>query len=272
MADIKNEIWKEISLNPNYLVSNYGRVKSIARHVNTKYGVRHKKEHFLTPRDIHGYLHVGFNNSKGKLVHPLVHRLVMYAFVGVKPYPKWEIDHINGDSHDNRLENLEYVTSSENSRRAIAMGLQTPESMSLSKKNRKMTPEQIIEMKHQFLLEKRVWGVGHNNIDFIKRYAEKYNMKKSSVQNILAGRTNRFFGEDIVQTTNNQKYLDIDNIPEKDENMTNRDYYKVIADLLGIRFTAIENHVYKNHKSIKEIVEYYNKKISNKSYSGKRQI
>lgn len=26
MVDIKNEIWKEISINPNYLVSNYGRV------------------------------------------------------------------------------------------------------------------------------------------------------------------------------------------------------------------------------------------------------
>ena len=34
MVDTKNEIWKEIDLNPNYLVSNYGNVKSIERNVN----------------------------------------------------------------------------------------------------------------------------------------------------------------------------------------------------------------------------------------------
>lgn len=272
MVDIENEIWKEIADNPNYLVSNYGRVKSSARAVNTKYGVRNKKEHILTPRDIHGYLHVGFNNSEGKLIQPLVHRLVMYAFVGIKPYPEWEIDHINGDSHDNRLENLEYVSSSENSKRAIALGLQTPESLSLSKKNRKMTPAQIIEMKKQFLRENRTLGGGCDNKDFLDRYASIYNMKPYSIQNILAGRTNRFFGEDIVQTTNTLKYLDINDIPEKEVGMTYRDYYKVIANLLGVSYTAIENHVYHNHKSIVEIVKYYNKKSGNENYSSKRQI
>ena len=202
MVDTENEIWKEIADNPNYLVSNYGRVKAIARPVNCRIGVRNKKEHFLTPRDYHGYLRVGFNNSNGKLIHPLVHRLVMYAFVGVRPYPEWEIDHINGNSHDNRLENLEYVSSSENSKRAVALGLQTPKSLSLSKKNRKMTPEQIIEMKEQFIREGRIWGRGYNNKDFLEKYAAMYNMKPCSVQNIITGRTNRFFGEDIVQTTN----------------------------------------------------------------------
>ena len=202
MVDTENEIWKEIADNPNYLVSNYGRVKAIARPVNCKIGVRNKKEHFLTPRDCHGYLRVGFNDSNGKLIHPLVHRLVMYAFVGVRPYPEWEIDHINGNSHDNKLENLEYVSSSENSKRAITLGLQTPKSLSLSKKNRKMAPEQIIEMKEQFIREGRIWGRGHNNKDFLEKYAAMYNMKSCSVQNIITGRTNRFFGEDIVQTTN----------------------------------------------------------------------
>ena len=202
MVDTENEIWKEIAENPNYLVSNYGRVKSIARPVNCKIGVRYKKEHFLTPRDCHGYLRVGFNDLNGKLIHPLVHRLVMYAFVGVRPYPEWEIDHINGNSHDNRLENLEYVSSSENSKRAYNLGLQDAAKLSLSKKNRKMTPQDIEEMKYQFILEGRKLGPKENNKDFYERYAQLYNMKPRSVYCIIIGRTNRFFGEDIVQTTN----------------------------------------------------------------------
>lgn len=204
IADTEKEIWKEIDLNPNYLVSNLGRVKTKERYVPCKKGQRLVKEHILSVRDAHGYYHVGFNNKDGKLVTPLVHRLVMYAFGEKREYPEWEIDHINGDSHDNRFCNLEYVSSSENTKRAYTLGLQNKKTLSLSKKNRKMTPEQIIEMKKQFAKEGRVAkGKKTHNIDFYTRYANYYNMKPRSIYNIIIGRTNRFFGEDIVQTTNN---------------------------------------------------------------------
>lgn len=204
MVDTEEEIWKEIEQNPNYLVSNLGRVKSIARYVHIKGGYKWKSEHFLTQRDYHGYLHVGFNNSDGHLINPLVHQLVMFAFKEKKLYPEWEIDHINGNSHDNRLSNLEYVSSSENTKRAYKLGLQSKEKLSLSKRNRKMTPEQIIDMKLQFKKEGRVVsGKGVNNIDFYIRYASIYNMKPRSIYNIISGRTNKFFGKDIVQTETN---------------------------------------------------------------------
>lgn len=91
MVDTKNEIWKEIRLNTNYLVSNLGRVKSKARLVKCKNGYRNK-------------------NVDGKLINPLVHKLVMEAFSEeIKTYPEWEIDHINGNSLDNRFENLQEV-------------------------------------------------------------------------------------------------------------------------------------------------------------------
>lgn len=201
MVDTKNEIWKDIPFNRNYEVSNLGNVRSKARKVPCAQGFRNKKVHYLTPRDCHGYLRAGFKTN-GILKEHLVHRLVLGAFLEERPYPEWEIDHINGNKHDNRLENLEYVSSSENSKRAIHLGLQTPESLSLAQPKRKMTPEQVIEMKNQFIVENRIWGRGHNNKDFLIRYATLYNMKLGSIQNILTGRTNRFFGEDIVQTTN----------------------------------------------------------------------
>lgn len=49
--------------------------------------------------------------SKGKRRTTGVHRLVMYAFYGIS---KLEVNHINGIKTDNRIENLEYVTTQEN--------------------------------------------------------------------------------------------------------------------------------------------------------------
>lgn len=201
MVDIKNEIWKEISINTDYLVSNFGRIKSKERLVPTKNGFRKKKERILTPYDNHGYYHVGFLVN-GKLTNPLVHRLVMYAFGEAKPYPEWEIDHINGNTHDNRFENLEYVSSSENTKRAYNKNLQDKKVLSLSNRKRIATPEQIEYIKKQFVLEGRVLK-GRKNKDFYIRMANKFGYKDpQSIYRILLGRTNRFFGEDIVQTTN----------------------------------------------------------------------
>ena len=201
MVDTKNEIWKEIAINPNYLVSNLGRVKAKERLVPTKWGFRKKKEHILAQRDNHGYYNVGFLVD-GKLKNSLVHRLVMYAFGEIRPYPEWEIDHINGDSHDDRFENLEYVSSSENTKRAYLMNLQDKKVLSLSNNKRIATPEQIIYIKEQFKKEGRVLK-GRKNKDFYIRMANKFGYKDpQSIYRILLGMTNRFFGEDIVQTTN----------------------------------------------------------------------
>lgn len=59
----------------------------------------------------------GYHNVRlpvgGKFKSVLVHRLIMLAFVGERP-AGMEINHKNGIRTDNRLENLEYITHSEN--------------------------------------------------------------------------------------------------------------------------------------------------------------
>jgi hypothetical protein len=96
------EIWRPI-YEGKYEVSNLGNVKSFARYKDGK---------LMKPsirKD--GYLEVHLSNNGSKLC--LVHRLVLQAFL---PIDDKEVNHKNHDKSDNRLENLEWCSSSENSR------------------------------------------------------------------------------------------------------------------------------------------------------------
>lgn len=93
------EIWKQIKGYDEYQVSNLGRVKS-------KYRVL-----TATPTD-KGYLRVNIT-KKGKSKSFRVHRLVAEAFIP-NPDNKPQVDHINTDRTDNRVENLRWVTGKEN--------------------------------------------------------------------------------------------------------------------------------------------------------------
>tara|TARA_S200002703_G_C3717764_1_gene220507 strand:+ start:216 stop:725 length:510 start_codon:yes stop_codon:yes gene_type:complete len=111
------ETWKPI---PNYEslyeVSDLGNIRRSAKRHYYEAGGLMKQNHHKRQ-----YMIVGLR-SNGKTKQHLVHRLVMAAFVGECPEGH-EVDHIDGDKTNNRLENLEYVTRQENSDRAIAMGL-----------------------------------------------------------------------------------------------------------------------------------------------------
>lgn len=107
------EIWKDIDgYNGLYQVSNLGNVKSVERFRTNGKGGYIQKSRILKTGKRNGYLFV--NLCKDGVVKTFkVHRLVANHFLP-NPEKKPEIDHINTDSTDNRVENLRWVTHKEN--------------------------------------------------------------------------------------------------------------------------------------------------------------
>lgn len=105
--------WKK--LDDSYFISSNGIIKSINRKVifynfNKTKIKRKSKGKILSPMDNgHGYLYIHL----GRKTRDYIHRLVAKAFIP-NLQNKRCINHKNGIKTDNRVENLEWVTDSEN--------------------------------------------------------------------------------------------------------------------------------------------------------------
>lgn len=75
--------------------------------------------------DSKGYRYIDIKDKEGKRKCPKVHRLVALAFLENKD-SKPQINHIDGVKLNNNVDNLEWVTNSENQLHAYKLGLQTP--------------------------------------------------------------------------------------------------------------------------------------------------
>lgn len=120
---MKNEIWKTIDgFNGNFSVSNYGNVKSLARRVSNHTGYINKPERLLKQKeDKKGYMRV-YLDENGTTKFVSIHRLVALAFIP-NPLNKAQVNHIDGNKHNNKVENLEWCTNRENAIHAIQTGL-----------------------------------------------------------------------------------------------------------------------------------------------------
>lgn len=123
-----NELWKDIpEYEGRYQVSTHGRVRSL-------YSFGHAgKEAYLTPR----WSRVSNKNrgryNKVRLIWRdrnldkqfCVHRLIAICFIP-NPLNKKEVNHIDGNTENNHISNLEWATSRENHVHAHKHGLMKP--------------------------------------------------------------------------------------------------------------------------------------------------
>jgi hypothetical protein len=157
------EVWKTIKGFKDYEVSNLGNVKSLSNEFT-------RKERLLKKGTIkNGYNIVVLINDKNKKTK-YVHRLVAEAFLE-NAKNNLCVNHINGVKNDNRVENLEWLSYSENSIHAFKNNLQ-PKGQ--DRKQSKLTDKEVLEIR----------GSDLRNVEL----SRLYNISKSTISGIQSGK------------------------------------------------------------------------------------
>jgi len=149
------EKWKDVvGYEWLYQVSNIGNVKSFL---------------FKEPRNMkilknwYWYKYVWFYKNRQKAKNFTIHRLVALNFLE-KPEWKYEVNHIDGDKNNNRVDNLEWCTRSNNQKHAYRNWLQrttnnncfiknNPNKWKFWKNNRQSKPVIQYDLQWNFIKE-----------------------------------------------------------------------------------------------------------------------
>ena len=154
------EIWKDVNgYEGYYQISNMGRIKSFCR----------KKSLIMSQSlDSKGYFQIKLKGRKSFLIH----HLIMFSFVSDKPSKDHQVNHKNGIKTDNRIENLEWVTRSENMIHAYRLGLNfTNGKKGIDHPLRKLNEKDILEIRKSKLSNSelsKLYNVSFQTISKIK--------------------------------------------------------------------------------------------------------
>jgi hypothetical protein len=171
------EIWKKIKDFDNYEVSSYGRVKRnecnivYSNNLVAKYKLKYLKlEKFKRgQRGCYERVTLCKNNKTSRF---MVHRLVAQCFIP-NPHNKKCVNHMDGNAGNNRLDNLEWCTHSENERHSYDV-------LGKINANRKLSQEAVDD-----ILNNCVKGTGNTNRGTVKEFANKYNVCNTVITNVL---------------------------------------------------------------------------------------
>lgn len=146
---MNKEIWKDIEgYEGLYQISNYGNIVSL------NYNHTKKRKELICEIN-NGYCKIGLcKNNKTKRY--MVHRLVAKAFID-NPYNKNQVNHIDGNKQNNRVDNLEWVTPKENTEHSIKNSLRKMKKIKMINKNNNeiiYVFENIIELRQKIKLNR----------------------------------------------------------------------------------------------------------------------
>lgn len=184
MEEIKiGEVWKDI---PNYegyyQISNLGRIKSVARKVKYQNSYRNVKEKLKkTFIGKQGYERVELSKN-GKTKKYNVHRIVANVFIS-NPLNKETVNHINGIKTDNRVENLEWATRSENELHAYKIGLAKN-----SEKQRNVARLYCKENKIKSIIQLDLDGNFIKEWKSAREVEEKINISRKNISQCITGK------------------------------------------------------------------------------------
>ena len=176
-----SEVWKNvIGYEGLYQVSNLGNVKSLDREVapNNRVPSWRKGKMCKQSKSNLGYMTVGFTVNNVK-VNKYVHRLVAEVFVdNINDYP--QVNHIDCNKTNNKTNNLEWCTNSQNHIHATKNGLNKLHLHRVAYSGEEngrslLTKEQVLEIKQKYIPYKYS----------AKKLSKEYNVSESCITHIL---------------------------------------------------------------------------------------
>lgn len=168
-----NEIWKDIiGYEGLYQVSNLGNIKSLGN------GGTHKTERILSQKITRfGYKTVILHKN-GVRKDCRVHRLVAYAFLP-NDDDTLVVNHKDGDKCNNRVENLEWCTQSDNVIHAYENNLHNSPSGE-KHWNCKLTEAEVNQIRKEYIKYDYEFGSGG--------LSKKYGVSSRAIRDIVNGR------------------------------------------------------------------------------------
>lgn len=167
--DLEGEVWAVIKFAPDYSASNLGRIKRTTP--SSRYNTGRKSSILKPSKNEYPHVNLGVGGQRKNFT---VHVCVANAFLGQRK-DGYETNHIDGNKHNNKLSNLEYITRQENKNHAKLNGL-TARGEKVH--GSKLTTKDVYAMRE--LLGKRV------NQTLI---ANKFSVSMSTIYSVQSRRT-----------------------------------------------------------------------------------
>lgn len=247
------EIWKDIiGFEGIYEVSNIGRVRSLDRQIYNKSSSQATIGfyRFYPGKILRNVLQsTGYNNvtlhKEGTSYPSLVHRLVASCFIP-NPENKPQVNHINSVRNDNRVENLEWCTASENLFHAYEIGT-CKESKGENHKDSIISDATAIEI---FKLNQK----GLLNTEIAKIFGIRANL----VAAVLTGRSRvHMKGIDLTNVKSNRRKFTDEQAEEIRNKHNNGASINELAKSYGVQWPIINNILYKGYYKPRKELLYF---------------